>query len=193
MLPTSEGLKTAPSASRLTCSRPWLLGCALPGGEIVPPWSAASSTASSQQPTSDRRFGAQDVAKNYMSSHHQATEYFEIMFNKGKFDARLPSTGDLQYGAEGPPPPMSGRDGLLLEGLQELISKDRSSRTHTQGCVRARSRPGRLIAQLEKTPHEEVMGPRRMGAACRVLQHDNARITRRLRASFPGVLKIDAR
>ena len=34
-------------------------------------------------PTSDRRFGAQDVAKEYMmSSYHQATEYFEIIFNK---------------------------------------------------------------------------------------------------------------
>ncbi len=55
-------------------------------------WSAASSTRFEfNNPTSDRRFGAQDVAKNYMlGSHHQATEYFEIMFNRGKFDA-LPS------------------------------------------------------------------------------------------------------
>ena len=39
-------------------------------------------------PTSDRRFGAQDVSKNYMmSSYHQATEYFEIIFNKTKYDS----------------------------------------------------------------------------------------------------------
>ena len=53
-------------------------------------------------PTSDRRFGAQNVAKNYMlGSHHQATEYFEIMFNRTKFNA-LPKEQQaiLQYAAE---------------------------------------------------------------------------------------------
>jgi TRAP-type mannitol/chloroaromatic compound transport system substrate-binding protein len=53
-------------------------------------------------PTSDSRFGAQDVAKNYMmGSYHQATEYFEIIFNKTKFDA-LPAEHKaiLEYAAE---------------------------------------------------------------------------------------------
>ena len=61
----------------------------LPGGEIVPAMERGVIDAFEfNNPTSDRRFGAQDVAKNYMmGSYHQATEYFEIMFNKGKFDA----------------------------------------------------------------------------------------------------------
>ena len=53
-------------------------------------------------PTSDSRFGAQDVAKNYMmGSYHQATEYFEIIFNKDKFNA-LPAEHQaiLEYAAE---------------------------------------------------------------------------------------------
>jgi TRAP-type mannitol/chloroaromatic compound transport system substrate-binding protein len=38
-------------------------------------------------PSSDLRFGAQDVAKNYMlSSYHQASESFEFLFNKDFFD-----------------------------------------------------------------------------------------------------------
>src|SRR5690606_13519011 len=53
-------------------------------------------------PTADRRFGAQDVAKNYMmGSYHQAMEFFEIIFNKKKYDA-LPKDlqAILKYGAE---------------------------------------------------------------------------------------------
>ncbi|MDF3073738.1 MAG: C4-dicarboxylate transporter [Alphaproteobacteria bacterium] len=61
----------------------------LPGGEIVPAMERGVIDAFEfNNPTSDRRFGAQDVAKNYMmGSHHQATEYFEIMFNRTKFNA----------------------------------------------------------------------------------------------------------
>jgi TRAP-type mannitol/chloroaromatic compound transport system substrate-binding protein len=45
-------------------------------------------------PTSDKRFGAQDVAKNYMlGSYHQASEAFEFMFNKDRFESLDP---DLQ-------------------------------------------------------------------------------------------------
>ena len=39
-------------------------------------------------PTSDSRFGAQDVAKFYiLGSYHQAAETFEITFNKTKYDS----------------------------------------------------------------------------------------------------------
>jgi TRAP-type mannitol/chloroaromatic compound transport system substrate-binding protein len=42
-------------------------------------------------PTSDMRFGAQDVLKNYMmGSYHQASECFEIIFNKTKYDGLPP-------------------------------------------------------------------------------------------------------
>ena len=75
----------------------------LPGGEIVPAMDRGLIDAFEfNNPTSDRRFGAQDVAKNYMmGSYHQAMEFFEIVFNKKKFNA-LPK--DLQailgYAAE---------------------------------------------------------------------------------------------
>ena len=61
----------------------------LPGGEIMPAMERGVIDAFEfNNPTSDRRFGAQDVAKNYMlGSYHQATEFFEIIFNKTKFDS----------------------------------------------------------------------------------------------------------
>lgn len=101
----------------------------LPGGEIVPAMERGVIDAFEfNNPTSDRRFGAQDVAKNYMmGSYHQATEYFEIMFNKGKFDA-LPKElqSILQYGAEAV---SSANEWKAMDyyskDLQELISKDK--------------------------------------------------------------------
>ena len=75
----------------------------LPGGEIVPAMERGVIDAFEfNNPTSDRRFGAQDVAKNYMmGSYHQAMEFFEIIFNKPKYES-LPK--DLQallkYAAE---------------------------------------------------------------------------------------------
>ena len=75
----------------------------LPGGEIVPAMERGVIDAFEfNNPTSDRRFGAQDVAKIYMmGSYHQAMEFFEIMFNKTKYDA-LPAEHQaiLKYAAE---------------------------------------------------------------------------------------------
>lgn len=75
----------------------------LPGGEIVPALERGVIEAFEfNNPTSDRSFGAQDVAKIYMlSSYHQAAEFFEIMFNKDKFNA-LPDEHKaiIKYGAE---------------------------------------------------------------------------------------------
>ena len=67
----------------------------LPGGEIVPAMERGVIDAFEfNNPTSDMRFGAQDVAKNYMlGSYHQARESFEFMFNKDVFDGLDP---DLQ-------------------------------------------------------------------------------------------------
>jgi len=61
----------------------------LPGGEIVPALERGVIDAFEfNNPTSDMRFGAQDVLKNYMmGSYHQASECFEIVFNKKKFDS----------------------------------------------------------------------------------------------------------
>jgi TRAP-type mannitol/chloroaromatic compound transport system substrate-binding protein len=75
----------------------------LPGGEILPAMERGVIDGFEyNNPTSDSRFGAQDVAKNYMlGSYHQATEYFEILFNKTKFDP-LPDEHKaiLEYAAE---------------------------------------------------------------------------------------------
>ena len=56
----------------------------LPGGEIVPAMERGVIDAFEfNNPTSDRRFGAQDVDKNYyLSSYHQASESFEFLFSK---------------------------------------------------------------------------------------------------------------
>jgi TRAP-type mannitol/chloroaromatic compound transport system substrate-binding protein len=67
----------------------------LPGGEIVPAMERGVIDAFEfNNPSSDMRFGAQDVAKHYfLSSYHQASEAIEILYNKDFFDDLAP---DLQ-------------------------------------------------------------------------------------------------
>ena len=101
----------------------------LPGGEIVPAMERGVIDGFEfNNPTSDKRFGAQNVAKNYMlGSHHQATEYFEIMFNRTKFNS-LPKEHQaiLQYAAEAA---SSANEWLAMrqysDDLQELITKEK--------------------------------------------------------------------
>ena len=75
----------------------------LPGGEIIPAMERGVIDAFEfNNPTSDRRFGAQDVVKNYMmGSYHQAMEFFEIVFNKRVYNG-LPNElkAILRYAAE---------------------------------------------------------------------------------------------
>ena len=75
----------------------------LPGGEIVPALEKGVIDAFEfNNPTSDRSFGAQDVSKVYMlGSYHQAAEFFEILWNKTKYDA-LPKEHQaiLKYASE---------------------------------------------------------------------------------------------
>ena len=75
----------------------------LPGGEIMPALERGVIDAFEfNNPTSDSRFGAQDAIKNYMmGSYHQAMEFFEIIFNRKKWDS-LPKDlqAILQYSAE---------------------------------------------------------------------------------------------
>ncbi|MBB3065427.1 TRAP transporter substrate-binding protein [Limibacillus halophilus] len=75
----------------------------LPGGEIVPALERGVIEAFEyNNPTSDSRFGAQDVSKTYMmGSYHQAAEFFEIIFNKARFES-LPEEHQkiLEYSAE---------------------------------------------------------------------------------------------
>ncbi len=75
----------------------------LPGGEIVPALERGVIEAFEfNNPTSDKSFGAQDVSKVYMlGSYHQAAEFFEIIFNKDKFNKLSKEhQAILQYSAE---------------------------------------------------------------------------------------------
>ena len=76
---------------------------ALPGGEIMPALEKGVIEAFEfNNPTADSQFGAQDVSKHYhMGSYHQAAEFFEIMYNKDRFEG-LPAEQQaiLEYAAE---------------------------------------------------------------------------------------------
>jgi TRAP-type mannitol/chloroaromatic compound transport system substrate-binding protein len=99
----------------------------LPGGEIIPAMEKGVIEAFEyNNPTSDSRFGAQDVAKNYMmGSFHQAMEFFEIIFNTKKWES-IPKDlqAILQYGVEAA---SASNFWMAMDNyskdLQELINK----------------------------------------------------------------------
>ena len=100
----------------------------LPGGEIVPALERGVIEAFEyNNPTSDRRFGAQDVSKDYMlGSMHQAAEFFEIIFNRDLFDGLDPDLqAILEHGAEAA---NTANFGLAMDqysaDLQKLMSED---------------------------------------------------------------------
>ena len=75
----------------------------LPGGEIQPAMkSGLIDAAEFNNPTSDRDFGMQDVSKHYhLASFHQSQEFFEVTFNKKKYDALTPELqAILKYASE---------------------------------------------------------------------------------------------
>ena len=170
----------------------------LPGGEIVPAMERGVIDGFEfNNPTSDRRFGAHNVAKNYMlGSHHQATEYFEIMFNRTKFNA-LPKEHQaiLQYAAEAA---SSASEWKAMDqyskDLQELIDKDKVNVLRTPQSVfdaQIKAWDG-LIATLGGDPFmKKVMElAEGLGAAGRVLQHDELdRLQGRLQPSLPGCVE----
>ena len=100
----------------------------LPGGEIVPALERGVIEAFEfNNPTSDRQFGAQDVSKHYhLGSYHQAAEFFEIIFNKDRFES-LPQEHQaiLEYAAEAA---NTANYGLAMDSysrdLQTLINED---------------------------------------------------------------------
>ncbi|MFZ9724186.1 MAG: TRAP transporter substrate-binding protein [Burkholderiaceae bacterium] len=99
----------------------------LPGGEIVPAMQRGVIDAFEfNNPTADMRFGAQDVAKYYsMGSFHQAQEFFEIIFNKDKYNALAPDLkAILKYAAEAASTASTAIAHLnYSKDLQELIVK----------------------------------------------------------------------
>jgi TRAP-type mannitol/chloroaromatic compound transport system substrate-binding protein len=112
---------------------------ALPGGEIIPAMEKGVIEAFEyNNPTSDRRFGAADVAKIYMlSSFHQPSECLEIEFNKTKFDS-LPKEHQavLRYAVEAA---SSANLWMAYENypkdLQGLIHKDKVSVKRTPESI----------------------------------------------------------
>jgi TRAP-type mannitol/chloroaromatic compound transport system substrate-binding protein len=128
----------------------------LPGGEIVPAMQRGVIDAFEfNNPTSDLRFGAQDVAKYYsMGSYHQAQEFFEIIFNKTKFDA-LPADlkAILKYAAEAASTASIGlAHHNYSKDLQDLITKhkvqvSRTSQDIYRGQLVAWDK---VVAKLEK-------------------------------------------
>jgi len=101
----------------------------LPGGEIMPALEKGVIEAFEfNNPTADSQFGAQDVSKHYhLGSYHQAAEFFEIIFNKPKFES-LPKEVQaiLEYSAEAA---NTASYGYAMDrystDLQKLITKDK--------------------------------------------------------------------
>ncbi|AKH99434.1 TRAP-type mannitol/chloroaromatic compound transport system, periplasmic component [Hoeflea sp. IMCC20628] len=117
----------------------------LPGGEIVPSMERGVIDAFEfNNPSSDRRFGAQDVAKNYyLSSYHQASEAFEFIFNKDFMDDLEPDLqAILKYGVEA-----SATSNLAL-AMREY-SKDLAELQSDDGVTVHRTSKEILAAQLE--------------------------------------------
>ncbi len=131
----------------------------LPGGEIVPAMERGVIDAFEfNNPTSDRRFGAHNVARNYyLGSHHQATEYFEIMFNRTKFNG-LPAEHQaiLQYAAEAASSANEWKAyDQYSKDMVELIEKDKVNVARTPQSVfdaQIRAWDG-LIATLGADPY----------------------------------------
>lgn len=117
----------------------------LPGGEIVPAMERGVIDAFEfNNPSSDRRFGAQDVAKNYyLSSYHQASEAFEFTFNRDFFEDLEPDLqAILKYGVEA-----SATANLAL--AQREYSKDLAELQSEAGVTVRRTSKEILAAQIE--------------------------------------------
>jgi TRAP-type mannitol/chloroaromatic compound transport system substrate-binding protein len=128
----------------------------LPGGEIVPAMQRGVIDAFEfNNPTADMRFGAQDVAKYYsMGSFHQAQEFFEIIFNKDKYNALAPDLrAILKYAAEASSTANTAiAHDNYSKDLQELIVKHKVqvSRTPTAVYKAQLEAWDKLVPKLEK-------------------------------------------
>ena len=170
----------------------------LPGGEIVPAMERGVIDGFEfNNPTSDKRFGAQNVAKNYMlGSHHQATEYFEIMFNRTKFDA-LPAEHKaiLQYAAEAASSANEWKAyDIYSKDLGELQEKDKVIVRRTPQDVfdvQIKAWDG-LIKELEKDAFNKKVMDSQKAWVRRVVFYTMTNATDYRGAfnhHFPGVLK----
>jgi TRAP-type mannitol/chloroaromatic compound transport system substrate-binding protein len=171
----------------------------LPGGEIVPAMERGVIDGFEyNNPTSDSRFGAQDVAKNYMlGSHHQATEYFELMFKRSKFNA-LPAEHQaiLEYASEAA---SSANEwfayDIYSKDLQELINKHKVNVHRTpQGVFDAQIKAwDGLIKELEKDPFMKKVMDSQKEWVRRVVFYNMMNATDykgAFKHHFPGVLML---
>jgi TRAP-type mannitol/chloroaromatic compound transport system substrate-binding protein len=111
----------------------------LSGGEIIPALERGVIDAFEfNNPTSDSRFGAQDVIKNYeLGSFHQAMEFFEIIINKKKWDSMPKDLQAIwQYSVEAASQAnwWTGIDNYSRD-LQVLIHKHKVKVTRTPKAV----------------------------------------------------------
>jgi len=117
----------------------------LPGGEIMPALEKGVIEAFEfNNPTADSQFGAQDVSKFYhLGSYHQAAEFFEIIFNKDKFES-LPAEHQaiLEYAAEAA---NTSNYGYAMD----RYSKDLQKLIHEDGVNVYRTDPSIMAAQLK--------------------------------------------
>ena len=166
----------------------------LPGGEIVPAMERGVIDAFEfNNPSSDLRFGSQDVAKNYiLSSYHQACESFEFLFNKDFFDDLDDDLkAILEYGVEAA---STANTALALDNYSSDLQKLQTE----HGVTVHRTSKEILDAQLEglgrdhpdaggRRVHEaRARQPARLGRARRLLRADErARSDARLRALLP--------
>ena len=131
----------------------------LPGGEIVPAMERGVIDAFEfNNPSSDSRFGAQDVAKfYYLSSYHQASESFEFLFNKDFYDDLDDDLkAILEFGVEAA---STSNTAMAMDNyskdlqmLQEKsgVNVERTSKEILQAQVKAWDQ---IIPDLEKDPY----------------------------------------
>ena len=167
----------------------------LPGGEIVPAMERGVIDGFEfNNPTSDMRFGAQDVAKNYMlASYHQASESFEYIFNRDTFESLDPDLqAILKYGVEAA---HLANYALAMQQYSADLQK-----LQTESGVNVKRTPDSVLqAQLEawdkilpplmEDPYLQEGGgqPEGLVRARRLLQPaQRARLQARLSALFPG-------
>ena len=150
----------------------------LPGGEIVPALERGVIEAFEfNNPTSDKSFGAQDVSKVYMlGSYHQAAEFFEIIFNKDKFNAlEKEHQAILKYAAEAASSAnyWRGQDQYSrdLEWLKDT-AKVKLYRTPTSVMKKQLEAWDKLLPDLEKDPFFKKVVASQKAFAKRVAFYD---------------------
>ena len=117
----------------------------LPGGEIQPAMERGLIDAAEfNNPTSDKDFGMQDVAKHYyLASFHQSQETFEIIFNKKKYNSLADEhKAILKYASEAASADMSWK-------AQDRYSSDLELLKSKHGVTVHRTPDAIMAAQLK--------------------------------------------